>query len=152
LYGNAWGEPREPSPSTSPRTPWWSGPSPFTIRLSQAPGMANPRRPGAPLLPVRMSILQPSFISRIGEPRDVSALWTSAPCVAKPWLCAAILLVSDVVAVALGAILSIAAWPYFNAALRPDLYVRLWPVLILFPLAYAASGLYPAFGRNPVEE
>jgi Undecaprenyl-phosphate galactose phosphotransferase WbaP len=32
------------------------------------------------------------------------------------------------------------------------MYVRLLPVLLLFPLAYATSGLYPGFGRSPIEE
>ena len=41
----------------------------------------------------------------------------------------------------------ICAW-----GLSSDLYLKLWPVLLLFPLAYAASGLYAGFGRNPVEE
>src|SRR5581483_7095001 len=28
----------------------------------------------------------------------------------------------------------------------------LFPVLLLFPAAFAVSGLYPGFGRNPVDE
>ena len=47
---------------------------------------------------------------------------------------------------------SILIWPHFSAGLSSGLYLRLWPVLTLFPLAYAASGLYPGFGRNPAEE
>lgn len=47
---------------------------------------------------------------------------------------------------------SIALWVYLGRPFDVAFYVGLWPVLLLFPIAYAGSGLYPGFGRNPAEE
>jgi len=100
-----------------------------------------------------MSILQPSSIARVAELTDAPArLGESVRHSARPWLCSAVLLLGDLAVVAFAAAVSILIWPYFNAGLSSELYVRLWPVLFLFPLAYAATGLYPGFGRNPAEE
>jgi len=100
-----------------------------------------------------MSILQPNSIARVAELTDAPARWgESARHPARPWLCSAVLLLGDLAAVAFAAAVSILIWPHFSAGLSSELYLRLWPVLFLFPLAYAATGLYPGFGRNPAEE
>jgi Undecaprenyl-phosphate galactose phosphotransferase WbaP len=100
-----------------------------------------------------MSILQPSSIARVAELTDAPGkLGESAQNPARPWLSGAFLLAGDLAAVAFGAAVSILIWPHFSMGLSSELYLRLWPVLFLFPLAYAASGLYPGFGRNPAEE
>ncbi len=100
-----------------------------------------------------MSILQPSSIARVAGLADAPARWgESVQNPARPWLCSAVLLAGDLAAVALAAAVSILIWPHFSVGLSSELYLRLWPVLFLFPLAYAATGLYPGFGRNPAEE
>lgn len=58
----------------------------------------------------------------------------------------------DMAALAFSAAASILGWRHFTGLLSPDFYLRLWPVLVLFPVAYAVAGLYPGFGRNPVDE
>jgi Undecaprenyl-phosphate galactose phosphotransferase WbaP len=72
--------------------------------------------------------------------------------VARPRACIAILLLTDFVALCAGAALSVLIWRQIGINFSTELYVRLWPVLLLFPAAYAASGLYPGFGRNPADE
>ncbi len=104
--------------------------------------------------PVDMSLLHPSSIARIAErnqPRSSRAESVSKN-TARPWLCSALLLTGDLAVVAFAAVASILIWPHFSVGLRSEMYLRLWPVLALFPLAYAASELYPGFGRNPAEE
>jgi len=64
----------------------------------------------------------------------------------------ATLLTSDLVALSLAAMASVLLRHYADARLDTEAYLRLWPVLLFFPFVYAASGLYPGFGRNPVEE
>jgi Undecaprenyl-phosphate galactose phosphotransferase WbaP len=99
-----------------------------------------------------MSVLQPNSLAGLTLPRDRAARFAHSECVARPWLCISLLLAADLAALVLSATVSIAAWPHFGLPFSPALYLRLWPVLLLFPLAYAASGLYPGFGRNPAEE
>ncbi len=100
-----------------------------------------------------MSILQPSSIARVAELTAApTRLGEEVRNPARPWLCCAVLLLGDVAAVAFAAAVSILFWPHFSAGLSSELYLSLWPVMFLFPLAYAASGLYPGFGRNPAEE
>ncbi len=101
-----------------------------------------------------MSLLQPSSIARVAGLNQVPASRTESASknTARPWLCSSLLLLGDLAAVGFGALVSILIWPHFSAGLSSGLYLRLWPVLTLFPLAYAASGLYPGFGRNPAEE
>ncbi|HEV8414828.1 MAG TPA: undecaprenyl-phosphate galactose phosphotransferase WbaP [Bryobacteraceae bacterium] len=72
--------------------------------------------------------------------------------IARPRACIAILLLADFVALCLGAALSVLIWRQIGLNFITGFYVKLWPVLLLFPLAYAASGLYPGFGRNPADE
>ncbi|MBZ5602489.1 MAG: undecaprenyl-phosphate galactose phosphotransferase WbaP [Acidobacteriia bacterium] len=59
---------------------------------------------------------------------------------------------ADLCAALLGACLSVLAWHRVDASLVPSFYASMWPVALLFPLCYAAYGLYPAFGRSAAEE
>lgn len=72
--------------------------------------------------------------------------------IARPRTCIAILLLADFAALCAGAALSVLIWRQVGINFSTEFYVRLWPVLLLFPAAYAASGLYPGFGRNPADE
>jgi len=101
-----------------------------------------------------MSLLQPNFIARVAGLNQVpsSRSESASKNATRPWLCSALLLLGDLAALVLGAVFSILIWPHFSAGLSSGLYLRLWPVLTLFPLAYAVSGLYPSFGRNSAEE
>ena len=72
--------------------------------------------------------------------------------IARPRACIAILLLADCAALCVGAALSVLIWRQVGINFSTEFYIRLWPVLLLFPAAYAASGLYPGFGRNPADE
>jgi Undecaprenyl-phosphate galactose phosphotransferase WbaP len=101
-----------------------------------------------------VSLLQPTSISSIALPAEdlVSAQPLRAEATARPWLAGAVLALGDLAALSLAAAVSALVWRHVDGRLTPEVYVHLWPVLLLFPLAYAASGLYPGFGRNPVDE
>lgn len=101
-----------------------------------------------------MSLLQPTSIGSIALPADdlVTAQPLRAEATARPWLAGAVLALGDLAALSLAAAVSAFVWRHVDGRLTPEVYVHLWPVLLLFPLAYAASGLYPGFGRNPVDE
>ena len=58
----------------------------------------------------------------------------------------------DLAALGFASAVSVFGWRHFTGLLSPDFYLRLWPVLLLFPAAYAVAGLYPGFGRNPADE
>ena len=73
-------------------------------------------------------------------------------CAARPRTCVAILLLADLAALSVGAMLSVLVWRHFGIDFSTEFYAGLWPVLLLFPVAYAASGQYPGFGRNPADE
>ena len=83
---------------------------------------------------------------------SVSSIWHVGSPITRPYACATVLLSADLAALALGASLSILIWSHFGMNFSPGLYVHLWPLLFLFPPAYALAGLYPGFGRNPAEE
>jgi len=95
-----------------------------------------------------MSILQPSPITEFALDR----LREREAVVCRPWLASLALLGSDVALLAAAAAVSIALRSHFDARLVPSAYAALWPVLLIFPLAYAASGLYPGFGCNAADE
>jgi len=100
-----------------------------------------------------LSVLNSAPITRIALQVDDTSKRSWCPeATVRPWLCAGILLLSDLVALCIGATAGLLLWHRVDARLSPEFYVHLWPVLLLFPLAYAASGLYPGFGRNPVDE
>ncbi len=61
------------------------------------------------------------------------------------------LLVADLTALSLAAAVSVLVWRQMDTRLMAGMYVHLWAVLLLFPVAYGASGLYPGFGRSPVD-
>lgn len=63
-----------------------------------------------------------------------------------------ILLVSDVVALAVAGLLSFFIRYMYDRSLLWELYLPLWPMLLMFPIAYALTGLYPGVGINPPEE
>lgn len=63
-----------------------------------------------------------------------------------------ILFSGDIAALVMIAVVSIVLWGRFGTPFEPEFYWKLWPVLLLFPCAYAVSGLYPGFGRNPADE
>lgn len=71
---------------------------------------------------------------------------------ARPGLSVAAVLLGDVAALSLAAGSSVLSWSHFGAPFSLQFYANLWPVLFLFPGAYAAAGLYPGFGRNPADE
>lgn len=100
-----------------------------------------------------MSLLHPNSFAGIAlqAERTIARPLPAEPS-ARPWLAGSLLAVGDLAALVLAAAVSAFAWRHADARLSPELYVHLWPVLLLFPLAYAASGLYPGFGRNPVDE
>lgn len=62
------------------------------------------------------------------------------------------ILVSDVLSLTVAALLSVSIRYAYDHSLIWELYQPLWPLLILFPLAYALAGLYPPVGINPPEE
>jgi len=100
-----------------------------------------------------VSILQPSSIARVAELTEVPAsVEKPVKKSARPRLCCILLLLGDVAAVGFGAAISVLIWPHFSIGLNSELYLSLWPLFFLFPLAYTAFGLYPGFGRNPAEE
>ncbi len=71
---------------------------------------------------------------------------------ARPGLVSLLLAACDVTAVAAAWWLAVQGRLLAGGVLSPELYWRLWPGLALFVAAYAAQGLYPGFGLNPVEE
>jgi Undecaprenyl-phosphate galactose phosphotransferase WbaP len=106
-----------------------------------------------------VSLLHPNSIGSIAlhaEDRASKQLQGAQPsraeATARPWLAGAVFALGDLAALSLAAAASAVVWRHVDARLSPEFYAHLWPVLLLFPLAYAASGLYPGFGRNPVDE
>ncbi|MEQ1884653.1 MAG: undecaprenyl-phosphate galactose phosphotransferase WbaP [Bryobacteraceae bacterium] len=71
---------------------------------------------------------------------------------ARPHFCSALLMGSDVFTVTFAFAASISLWVYLGRPFDVGYYLALWPVLLLFPIAYAGADLYPGFGRNPAEE
>ena len=102
---------------------------------------------------VSVSVLHPNSIAGIILQTDRASVQPlRAEATARPRLSIAILLAGDLAGLTLAAAGSIVLWKRLGAPFDPALYLHLWPVLLLFPFAYAASGLYPGFGRNPVDQ
>ena len=100
-----------------------------------------------------MSTLGHSSITQIAAPAEQPvALSPALHSGSRAWLSVSALLAVDLAALALAAGVSALAWHRHGTPLSQDIYINLWPVLLLFPVAYAGSGLYPGFGRNPAEE
>ncbi len=101
-----------------------------------------------------MSSLHPNSIGSLvlqAEER-AAAQPLLAVATARPWLAGGLLAAGDLAALSLAGGVSALVWQHIDERLSPQFYAHLWPVLLLFPIAYAASGLYPGFGRNPAEE
>lgn len=62
------------------------------------------------------------------------------------------LLVSDSLVALICLLLSFWIRYLYDRSLIWDLYLPLWPILLLFPLVYALVGLYPGVGITPPEE
>ena len=62
-----------------------------------------------------------------------------------------VLMASDLAALALSALTAYAVWGFGEIGQPFAIYARLLPVLLLFPLIYAAFGLYPGFGLGAPE-
>ena len=62
-----------------------------------------------------------------------------------------VLLASDLCALTTALSLAYAAWAGLVLAASPVEYIRVLPLLGLFPLTYAVAGLYPGFGLGAVE-
>ena len=99
-----------------------------------------------------MATLHPTSLTEISLQPDRGIDLRADISAARPRTCVAILLLADLAALSAGAVLSVLVWRHFGIDFRTEFYVRLWPVLLLFPVAYAASGQYPGFGRNPADE
>lgn len=69
----------------------------------------------------------------------------------RHWRASSVLLLADVAALSLAGAASVLVWSHWDARLLPETYARMWAVLLLFPVAYGALGLYPGFGRSPVD-
>ncbi|MBE3556073.1 MAG: undecaprenyl-phosphate galactose phosphotransferase WbaP [Firmicutes bacterium] len=69
-----------------------------------------------------------------------------------PWLTVCVLVTSDVLAVFFSGIFGFWLRNLFGGALVPSEYAQLMLLLAGFPAMYALIGLYPGFGRAPVEE
>lgn len=69
-----------------------------------------------------------------------------------PWLTGLLLLLSDFLALGLSFLLALAFRAYTGGEIAPGLYLRLLPVLAVFPILYRVFGLYPALGLHPALE
>jgi Undecaprenyl-phosphate galactose phosphotransferase WbaP len=61
-------------------------------------------------------------------------------------------LAADLLCVSAVAFVSVATWAHFGIEFDVAFYSRLWPVLFLFPCAYAMFGLYSVVGQSPADE
>jgi len=61
-------------------------------------------------------------------------------------------LVADLLSLALAALLALLLKSVLDQSFPERIYVVLWPLLLLFPLVFSISGLYPGVGLSPVEE
>ncbi|MGA2145051.1 MAG: undecaprenyl-phosphate galactose phosphotransferase WbaP [Bryobacteraceae bacterium] len=70
----------------------------------------------------------------------------------RPCLTGALLVLSDVGAIAFAIAAAVLIRLALSGVYDPNLYWRLWPLLGLFTAAYALFGLYPGVAMNPVME
>jgi Undecaprenyl-phosphate galactose phosphotransferase WbaP len=70
----------------------------------------------------------------------------------RSWPTLAITLATDFMALGLAAMMSVYFRLYLDGQFHPSLYWQLYPVLILFVVAYATGGLYPGVAISPVDE
>ncbi len=96
-----------------------------------------------------MTIYPPSLIERYGAANWKQAI---APVPDRPWLTPITLLCVDLICLSLAGSASVWVRLIFNGDFHLSLYWRLWPIVIIFVLAYALAGLYPGAATSPVEE
>lgn len=96
-----------------------------------------------------MTIYQPSPYRSVNT---VSLRQAIAHVRTRPWLTLATLAGMDFVCLALAGILSVLTRLALEGQFQPSVYWRLWPVILLFIVAYGAANLYPAIAMSPVEE
>jgi len=75
------------------------------------------------------------------RPASLSRLWMGL-----------LLLISDTLSLLMAVSLALFIWSFVRADLEPVRYFGLLPILLVFVLAYALVGLYPAVGISPIEE
>lgn len=83
---------------------------------------------------------------------DSSAPITIGPNRTKSWLNAIAFVVADVVGIVLSWVIAFLVRDAMGGDLDLDLYLRLWPALLLFLLNNAIAGLYPGSNFLPPEE
>jgi len=71
---------------------------------------------------------------------------------ARPLPMIGVLVLSDFLALTLAGVASVYLRLAFNGQYVPSLYWQLWPILLLFIIAYAVAGLYPGVCISPVDE
>ena len=62
------------------------------------------------------------------------------------------LLIVDIVSLIISGGIAIGIWSQINPALKPEFYISVIPLVFVFVVLYALTGLYPAIGISPVEE
>ncbi len=62
-----------------------------------------------------------------------------------------LMLATDLCALALSGFVGSQIWRLLVNISAPPIYVRYWPAIALFPIMFAAEGLYPGVGVGPVE-
>src|SRR5438046_2453477 len=82
-----------------------------------------------------MSILHPTSITEIALQRERIKLREIPAWIARPRACIAILLLADLAALSVGAAVSVLVWRHFGINFSTEFYARLWPVLLVFPVA-----------------
>lgn len=70
----------------------------------------------------------------------------------RPWPTLVLMVMMDFVALASAGSLGIWGRLWLGGTLRPEFYLRLWPILFVFLLIYAIQGLYPGVTIGPVDE
>lgn len=63
-----------------------------------------------------------------------------------------VIFAGDIVALVVAGLLSFFVRYAYDRSLIWELYLPLWPLLLMFPVAFALAGLYPGVGVNPPEE
>jgi Undecaprenyl-phosphate galactose phosphotransferase WbaP len=70
---------------------------------------------------------------------------------ASPWGSGGLMFFTDIVALVCAGFLGSQAWRLLVNIGAPPIYAHFWPAIALFPIIFAAEGLYPGVGVGPVE-
>jgi len=76
----------------------------------------------------------------------------------EPWIMTGLYCFSDILAIIISILLAyiLRCWLPVSliphSVLKPDIYIELWPIVVLFIIAYMITGLYPGVGVTAVEE